>query len=328
VDASKQIADLLNKRGVLSAVSTTGAMSYDERQPVYQAFREGKVDVLVTVMVLTEGADFPMCDCVVMARPTRSRVLYSQMVGRALRLYDGKQDALVLDLSGTTRQMRLIHLSELVHGMGIDIKEVDENGEEAICEVCELVMSECTCEKEPEIRVSSKRQGVVDMVTIDLLADNESDILWLETPAGVPFISLPDGWLVFVWPKDSRRDQWAVGYMNTAKKNPDKTPVGGWYELGADGDPVHYPMATAIKHAQQWAVDSKLKVPTRLASWRRRSLPPSEMQSDLAKRLGIPGYAGMTKGRLHDEISIHFAARLLDPQMRAMDTTDPEAVAL
>lgn len=322
VEASKQIAEQINLRGNLKAVSTTGAMSYEERQPVYQAFREGEVNVLVTVMVLTEGADFPMCDCVVMARPTRSRVLYSQMVGRALRLYEDKQDALVLDLSGTTRQMRLIHLSELVHGMGIDIKEVDEDGEEIICEVCDLVMSECVCEKEPQIRISSKRQGVVDMVTIDLLADTQSDVLWLETPAGVPFISLTDGWMVFIWPKDSTRDQWAVGYINTAKKNPDKTPVGGWYELDDDNTPVYYPMATAIKHAQQWAVDSKLKVPKRLASWRTKNQPPSEMQTDLAHRLGIPGYAGMTRGRLSDEISIHFAARLLDPSLRDQESTE------
>src|SRR5690606_30779504 len=80
------------------------------------AFRNGRLRALTTVGVLTEGADFPMCDCVVLARPTKSTNLYSQMVGRALRLWPGKTDALVLDLTGQGQQ--IIRLTDLAAGVG------------------------------------------------------------------------------------------------------------------------------------------------------------------------------------------------------------------
>ena len=321
VDACHQITDLLNQRGVLRAATTTGAMGYEERKPVYEAFRTGQLDVMVTVMVLSEGADFPMCDAVIMARPTRSRILYSQMVGRALRLFEGKSDALVLDLSGSVRQMKLIHLSELVNGLGIDTRDVDEDGEEVICPDCGENLGACTCEPEEpaERRVSVKREGPVDMVTVDLLHDD--DTLWLETPAGVPFVSLSDGWLVFVWPKGSDREsgEWAVGNINTRKKG------GGWMETGVSGDELYYPLATALRKAQEWVLDSGFQLPSKFASWRTRNQAPSELQSGLARRLHIPAYEGMTKGRLSDEISIAFAAAVLDPAMGS--TTEKESNA-
>jgi hypothetical protein len=276
---------------------------------------------MVTVMVLSEVADFPMCDCVVMARPTRSRTLYSQMVGRALRLFENKKDALVLDLSGTTRRMKLIHLSELVHGVGIDTKEVDENGEEVYCEDCLMLASMCICEpEEPTIRI--KRAGPVDMVTIDLL--DGDDTLWLETPAGVPFISLSDGWMVFVWPRgeDRKNGEWAVGSISTRNRNPDGTPVGGWVDTDLKGDPNYHPMATAITKAQEWVIDSGFTLPTKYATWRTKSQAPSDLQMKLASRLHITNAEAMTKGRLSDEISIAFAASVLDAGLTGEAVTE------
>jgi len=308
VDAAEQITEQINERGNLRAATTIGSMSYDERQPIYQQFRDGQIDCLVTVMVLTEGADFPMCDCVVMARPTRSRVLYSQMVGRALRLYPGKTDALVLDLSGSTRQMKLVHLSELVHGMGIDIKDVDEDGEEILCPECGENIAACTCEpEEPEVRIKDVRQGPVDMTPIDLLADDD-DTLWLRTPAGVHFIPLSDNWTVFVWPRGGKIDSgdYCVGSKNT------KNGKGGWVDLDLKGNPNHYPMATALRKAEEWVIESGFTLPGRYAPWRTKNQAPTERQMSYAAGLNIPAYENMTRGRLSDEISIALVARVLD----------------
>jgi superfamily II DNA or RNA helicase len=302
VAASHQIARELNERGVLKAVSTTGAMTYDERQPVYQAFRDGEIDVMVTVMVLTEGADFPMCDAVVMARPTRSRVLYSQMVGRALRLFPGKSDALVLDLAGTTRSMKLIHLSELVHGMGLDITEVDENGEEIFCDECNLPVAMCSCEPE-EVRVTIRREGTVDMVTINLLDDD--DTLWLETPAGVPFISLSQGMNVFVWPDDNRTE-WAVGSINT------NNGKGAFADVDLDGNAVYHPLATALRKAEEWVVNNNYTLPSKFAQWRTKSQAPTEKQVSYARGLHIVGAETFTRGRLSDEIAIALMSKTVD----------------
>ena len=60
-------------------------------------FENGGVRHITSVTMVSEGYDFPGIDAVVCLRPTRSPVLYVQLVGRALRLFPGKTDALFLD---------------------------------------------------------------------------------------------------------------------------------------------------------------------------------------------------------------------------------------
>lgn len=299
VDAAHAIADALTASDY-PAVAVTGGTSYEDRKPFYDAYRGGFTRALVTVMVMTEGADFPMCDAVVLARPTRSRNLYSQMIGRALRLYEDKTDALVLDLAGSTRTMRLVNLTQL--DAGADMRVVDEDGTIREAEEGEFA---------DEAPAKFKRQGPADLVTIDLLG--ESDTLWLETPKGVPFISLNGGEVVFLWPTDGRRDgtTWAVGFINT------KTGKGGWAaETGrwTSDAPVYTLVSEAVDRAETWIVETGKMLPAREASWRRNQ-PPSEAQTRLARRLGIVGHDEMTKARLSDEISVAFASRVLDPAM-------------
>ncbi|GAA5895717.1 hypothetical protein JCM5296_007401 [Sporobolomyces johnsonii] len=71
-----------------------------DRDKLYAAFRAGEFPVLVNCGILTEGADFPEIDCVLLARPTLSQNLFLQMIGRGLRLspHTGKTDCLLMDL--------------------------------------------------------------------------------------------------------------------------------------------------------------------------------------------------------------------------------------
>lgn len=70
----------------------------------------------VTVMGNTEGWDCPSADCIVVLRPTKIRALYSQMVGRVLRLSPetGKKDALILDFLWMTTKHDLVKPAALV----------------------------------------------------------------------------------------------------------------------------------------------------------------------------------------------------------------------
>ncbi len=74
-----------------------GEMPADERARVLRDFREGRLQVVTNVAVLTEGFDDPGVSCVAMARPTRSAGMYAQCVGRGTRLHPEKRDCLVLD---------------------------------------------------------------------------------------------------------------------------------------------------------------------------------------------------------------------------------------
>lgn len=71
-----------------------------DRNAILAAFRAGNIPVLVNCSVLTEGADFPQIDCILLARPTRSSNLFLQMLGRGLRLSPGKEDAHIIDMTG------------------------------------------------------------------------------------------------------------------------------------------------------------------------------------------------------------------------------------
>ncbi|MGN6106307.1 MAG: DEAD/DEAH box helicase [Kofleriaceae bacterium] len=96
------------KRGRGVARIVHHRMKARERKAVQAAHRAGEFQFLVNVMLLTEGYDDPAIACVAMARPTQSRVLYSQAVGRALRLFAGKEFALLLDFVGVGAKFDLV----------------------------------------------------------------------------------------------------------------------------------------------------------------------------------------------------------------------------
>lgn len=85
-----------------------GSTPETERQEIFQAYRDGAVDTLIGVAVLTEGLDLPECECIVLLRPTKSDNLWLQMCGRAQRL--GKAFGMVLDY--TDNHQRLLHPDE------------------------------------------------------------------------------------------------------------------------------------------------------------------------------------------------------------------------
>jgi superfamily II DNA or RNA helicase len=77
----------------------------DERKAILARIASGETTVISNVGILAEGWDFPACRTLILARPTRSRIRYLQMVGRILRTAPGKERALVLDHSGTVRRL-------------------------------------------------------------------------------------------------------------------------------------------------------------------------------------------------------------------------------
>ncbi|EGQ9806393.1 DEAD/DEAH box helicase [Vibrio parahaemolyticus] len=73
-----------------------------ERDAIIQAFKNREIKYLVNVSVLTTGFDAPHVDLIAILRPTESVSLYQQIVGRGLRLSEGKKECLVLDYAGNS----------------------------------------------------------------------------------------------------------------------------------------------------------------------------------------------------------------------------------
>ena len=95
----------------LAAASVVGSTPTDARQHIYQQVRAGALNALVTCAVLTEGFDEPSIDCVMLARPTKSKVLFYQCIGRGLRLWPTKEDCLLIDATGATKRHGLLSIA-------------------------------------------------------------------------------------------------------------------------------------------------------------------------------------------------------------------------
>lgn len=103
---SKHICEQFQANGI-AAVHVDYHMSDEEKRAIYADFKAGKSMVLCNCALLSEGADFPACETLILARPTKSKVRYVQMFGRVLRTSKetGKTRALVLDHSGTVQRL-------------------------------------------------------------------------------------------------------------------------------------------------------------------------------------------------------------------------------
>lgn len=78
----------------------TGETPDFERDQIIESFKNEKLKFLVNVSVLTTGFDAPHVDLIALLRPTESVSLYQQIIGRGLRLFEGKEDCLILDYTG------------------------------------------------------------------------------------------------------------------------------------------------------------------------------------------------------------------------------------
>lgn len=95
VRTSREMNLELNRRGVKS-IHLDG-QSGNERERLVADFKAGVYECVCNVGLFTEGFDCPEVDCVVLLRDTKSRALWSQMIGRGLRPAPGKEDCLILD---------------------------------------------------------------------------------------------------------------------------------------------------------------------------------------------------------------------------------------
>lgn len=114
VEHCKALAKAFDQAGI-KAKAIYGEMPSDERRQMLEDLKHGHIQVATSCGVLTEGFDEPSISCIAMARPTKSQSLYTQCIGRGLRLWPGKQDCLVLDFTDTGHRLdNTVSLSYIV----------------------------------------------------------------------------------------------------------------------------------------------------------------------------------------------------------------------
>ncbi|EAF8771712.1 DEAD/DEAH box helicase [Listeria monocytogenes] len=144
VKTSQKFRDILNQHG-FNAAEVNGESK--DRKEVLSDFENDKYNVLCNSMLLTEGWDCPSVDTIVILRPTKVRSLYSQMVGRGTRLYEGKTELLLLDFLWHTERHELCHPAHLIAESEEVAKQMTKNIEESGIMV-DLELAEVTAEED------------------------------------------------------------------------------------------------------------------------------------------------------------------------------------
>ncbi len=275
------------------AAPVSGEMDREARAATLAAFRAGELDVLTNCMVLTEGYDEPSVAGIILARPTRSSLLYTQMIGRGTRLHPGKTDVTVVDVVDATRQHKLATLPTL---FGLPPR-FDLEGATTQRAAQALAWAE---EHRPWVRVDRASS------MSDLRARcQQVDLLDLETPEEV------EGATRLAWVARGD-DAYALFLGPDAAVQVTKNILDKW-EVTQGGRLVALERTRdrALKKAEVLVEKDHadaLPLVTRSAGWRRE--PATEKQlAILASKHIAPPRQGLTKGQASRLLGILMAGR-------------------
>lgn len=168
------------------AVAVTGQTK--DRGEIIRRFTAGEIPCLVNVMVFTEGTDIPRVETVILARPTQSDALYTQMVGRGLRLWPGKEKLILIDCVGNTGRACLCTAPSL---LGLDVSNVPRRKQRELEGMLfDLPLRAAAASDVPE-------SWIRNVEIVDLWAKEQKyqlhDVNWFKLPDGSLLCSLPKG---------------------------------------------------------------------------------------------------------------------------------------
>lgn len=273
------------KQASVTAEVIVGSTPSDERHEILSRFASGETRVLVNVGVLTEGFDEPSVEAIILARPTRSTLLYTQIVGRGTRLFEGKAHCKVLDFADTTKGKKPLGLPSLL-GLPPDF---DLGGQDLVDVANKYKELEEFCPGEA-VRVLSPQDIELAYKRIDLfmppppneVVQQYSRFVWAEVAENDFHLAVDsnNSFRIFV----DTLGRWTVTQS---------TKVDSKTEVKVLGHPED--MRDAFVRSDKWIIK---RYNTNLiesdASWRADS--PTDAQKRVLKRIGVPITADMTKG--------------------------------
>ena len=126
-DHAFRVRDSFNNRNIPAEVYLSDT-EFGQRSEIIERLRLGEIKILCTVDILNEGADIPFIECLLFLRPTESRRVFFQQLGRGLRRYVGKAKCIAVDFIGNFK-----HAYRVVEYQGLlDEPEPSESLERAM----------------------------------------------------------------------------------------------------------------------------------------------------------------------------------------------------
>lgn len=274
VRTAQAVEQALRERGI-AAEMVSGTTPIEQRRALIDRFRSGETRVVTNCMVLTEGFDEPSVDCIVVARPTRSRSLYIQMIGRGTRIYPGKQDCLIIDVVGAANRHDLVTAATL---FGKDPEDLATVG------LRETLVHERAAEELLETVFDGKAG---ELVAVEIDPFGRGRFRWIRAGSSY-IIAAADGRIVVV-PNKFVPDRWDVEYHRR----------GGLFETIGYSLPLEWAIGSAEDVIRQEGVQYLVDPD---ASWRKR--PASEKQIAVLRKWGVPVAPNLTAGQASDIITL------------------------
>lgn len=285
---AKDMQRAFSAKGI-RAGAVWGELPREERQAVLKRFSVGEIDVITNCNLLTEGFDEPRVDCVIMARPTHSKLLYAQMLGRGTRLHPDKSDLMVLDVvdNSSTHHLPGLHsLFDLPATMNL----CGANALDTERHVSELTrkypwVDTARLRTPADIRSASERIEFFNFDSPPELID-ATTLTWFTVPGGYR-LPLPDGACISV--ESNLLERWDV------------THVGRTEETLLGPQPT---LARAVRFAEGFVRNNLPDAVTllrRSARWREGR--PTPKQAAMLARYGLPAPAGLTRGEASQMIA-------------------------
>ncbi len=294
VEHAHRVAELFQRAGIACA-PISGHTPEDERRRIVDAIRTGELRVVTNCLVLTEGFDEPSIEGIIMARPTQSPLLYTQMLGRGTRTHPGKQKLIVIDFVDNTSRHSLMTLPRL-----FGLKErFDMQGQDVIHALAAWERPDIPCtalqkaQSFTELKILLRQIDLFALPEPDPVAARYSKFSWFFMPDGSFRLQLPQRELLVIRPN-------LLGYYE----------IWHWTEEWRMKVEFARELGDAFRIADDYALfwqpqaENLLKVD---ASWRRE--PATEKQLALLDSLGLPYMPGLTKGEAAFMLSRYFLRR-------------------
>ncbi|KAL4940123.1 hypothetical protein BDV06DRAFT_230532 [Aspergillus oleicola] len=214
IEHTKQLTETFRQNGI-DARYITGNTPKATRDGELDEFRARRFPVLLNCGLFTEGTDIPNIDCVLLARPTRSRNLLIQMIGRGLRLYPGKKDCHIIDMVATldtgvisTPTLFGLHPDEVVNKeTAEDMKKRKASADQKSKESEELLVSEMEMEPSDNINLTFTKYDTIYDLIHDMKSEKHirslSHYAWVRVGEDRYLLSGGSGWLTVEKQEDS-----------------------------------------------------------------------------------------------------------------------------
>jgi ATP-dependent helicase IRC3 len=295
------LRDKFRENGI-SAETIDGTTKDKEREDILRRFRLGEIKVLTNCYIFVEGWDVRELSCIIMARPTRSSLVFTQVTGRGTRLLCDnqgnllrdhlgeplKKDMILIDCVDNCKKNTLFSVAELF-GLAKDYR-IPQGADplEEVEKFEEIVQNfpSVQCDDIYSLEELKERIKEVDVFSLpDPLSDpavvNYSKHLWIKLPGGKYQISLNKENKIFM--TINLLGHWDIESENKGVRKLicSKPELKEAFETADNIIELRFPNESKLYHKE--------------STWRKNNSPATKKQTDYLKKMKIPVKKEVTK---------------------------------